>query len=117
MKWQMICVAVLGCMSGWQSAHADEPGARRPASGATTKPFLEPGDVGQTTVAPSTEDGPLPIAIRWWGQGCDTPTTRAPRDGRVIYGEPLSPLLSEDAYGPWNSVTICASPACTTRRS
>lgn len=49
---------------------ADEPGKKpavRPA--ATTKP-LEPGDVGQTTVAPSPADGPLPVAVRWWGHAC-----------------------------------------------
>jgi len=88
MKWRMICVAALGCMSGWQSALADEPGARRPTSGATTKPFLEPGDVGQTTVAPSTEDGPLPIAIRWWGQACVSIETFW---GFAIVVDPFSP--------------------------
>ncbi|MBN1490358.1 MAG: MBL fold metallo-hydrolase [Phycisphaerae bacterium] len=57
-----LCVGLL--------AHADEPDKKNGSPlGTTTKP-LEPGDVGQTTIAPTAKDGPLPLAIRWWGQSC-----------------------------------------------
>lgn len=70
MRLRTILLAALACVCGWQSSFADEPGTKRPGNGATTRPSLIPGDVGQTNVAASTEDGPLPLAIRWWGQAC-----------------------------------------------
>lgn len=49
---------------------ADEPNKKPLVNpGATTKP-IEPGDVGQTTVAPSGKNSPLPVAVRWWGHAC-----------------------------------------------
>lgn len=63
------CVAVLLIALGG-AIRADEPD-KKPVrnSTATTRP-LEPGDVGQTTVTRSAKDGPLPVAVRWWGHAC-----------------------------------------------
>ncbi len=70
MRIWIVCLVIVAYWYGWRLAVADEPGTRKANPGATTKPVIEPGDVGQTNLAPTTEDGPLPLAIRWWGQAC-----------------------------------------------
>jgi L-ascorbate metabolism protein UlaG (beta-lactamase superfamily) len=70
MKWTLMSILCLASCVLAPTVRADAPDAKTPTRPGTTTRPIEPGDVGGTTVAPTSKDGPLPLAIRWWGQAC-----------------------------------------------
>ena len=89
MKWLIAALVLAGVASsaaaqvdGGPKVHARliSESATVPPGGTVTVAFeqvirsgwhtywINPGDVGQTTVGPTARGEPLPLAIRWWGQ-------------------------------------------------